>query len=223
MLTIHLLENSRAQRIAWLLEELKVPYEVKHYKRDATTSLAPKSLREVHPLGKSPVLTDGDLVIAESGAIIEYLVGRYGDGGLAPEPGTPEHVDYLYWLHAAEGSVMPYLVVGLLTTRMRTNAPILIRPIAKGIAGQIRDRYVKPNLKALVSHMEKTLSQQEWFAGPAFTAADIQMAYPIEAIEARAGYVGDMPNLKAFAEKVRQRPAYQRAVERTGGFAILKG
>ena len=147
MLTVHHLENSRSQRILWLLEELGVPYEVRRYERDKKTMLAPPALKQIHPLGKSPLITDGDVTVAESGAIVEYIVDRYGKGRLAPPPGTTERVRYTYWLHYAEGSVMPLLVMKLVLSRVPQAVPGLIRPIARRIVSGIEDLYLGPNLR----------------------------------------------------------------------------
>src|SRR4249920_636693 len=139
MITVHHLNNSRSQRVLWLLEELCVPYEVKRYQRDPVTMLAPPSLRAVHPLGKSPVITDGALTLAESGGIIEYVVERYGGGRLAPPPGTPERLRYSYWLHFAEGSAMPPLLLKLVFDRIeRAPMPFFAKPIARAIAGRAK-------------------------------------------------------------------------------------
>ncbi len=139
MITLHHLNNSRSQRILWLMEELGLPYEIQRYQRDPKTMLAPPSLRAVHPLGKSPVITDGELTLAESGAIIDYLVGRYGAGRLAPAAGTPEHLRYTYWLHYAEGSAMPPLLLKLVFDKIENSPmPFFVKPIARGIAGKVK-------------------------------------------------------------------------------------
>ena len=221
MITVHHLNNSRSHRIVWLLEELGVPYEIRRYERDPQTSLAPPELLQVHPLGKSPVVTDGDLTLAESGAIIEYLVERYGKGALVPQAGTPERIRYTYWLHFAEGSAMPMMVMKLVFSRVENaKMPFFAKPIARGIARKVKSGFVDPNLKRIVGYMEAELGGSDWFAGAAFTAADIQMSFPVEAAMARAG--GDRPNLARFLERIRARPAYRRAVEKGGELAILK-
>ena len=221
MITVHHLENSRSQRILWLLEELGVPYEIKPYKRDPKTSLAPPELLQVHPLGKSPVITDGGLTIAESGAIIEYLVERYGKGALVPPQGSPQRLRYTYWLHFAEGTAMPPLVMKLVFNRIEHGPmPFFARPIARGIAQKVKRGFIDPNLERIVSHMEAELGRGEWFAGGEFTAADIQMSFPAEAAAARAG-ASTMPNIKRFLERIHARPAYKRALEKGGPLAIL--
>jgi glutathione S-transferase len=223
MITVHHLNNSRSQRVLWLLEELGVPYEIKRYQRDPQTMLAPVELREVHPLGKSPVITDGDLTIAESGAIIEYLVERYGNGRLVPPPGTPEKIRYTYWLHFAEGSAMLPLVMKLIFGRLETAPmPFFIKPVAKGIAGKVKAGFIEPNLKAHLAYMEGELNKTEWFAGDAFTAADIQMSFPVEAAAARGGLDMTRPKLMGFLERIHARPTYQRAIEKGGPFELLR-
>jgi len=221
MLTVHHLNNSRSQRILWLLEELELPYEVKRYQRDARTMLAPPELIAVHPLGKSPVLTDDGLTIAESGAIIEYLVERYGHGRLVPPAGSPDRLRYTYWLHFAEGSAMPPLLLKLICDRLTTGPmPFFVKPIARGIAGNIRKVLVDPNLKRQLDFMESELGQRAWFAGAEFSAADIQMSFPIEAAQARAGLDASRPKLIEFLARIRARPAYRRALEKGGPFKL---
>ena len=220
MITVHHLNNSRSQRILWLLEELGVPYEIQRYQRDPKTMLAPPELLRVHPLGKSPVITDGDLTIAESGAIVEYLVERYGTGALVP-PGSAERLRYTYWLHFAEGTAMPPLVMTLVFNRIeRAPMPFFAKPIARGIAHKVKSDFIAPNLARIVDHMDAELGRSEWFAGDAFSAADIQMSFPVEAAVSRAGGAA-RPNLTRFLERIHARPAYRRALEKGGEFAIL--
>jgi glutathione S-transferase len=164
MITVHHLNNSRSQRVLWLLEELGLPYDIKHYQRNAVTNLAPPELLQVHPLGKSPVITDGDVTVAETGAIIEYLVDRAG-GRLRPSAGTPEHRRYTYWLHFAEGSAMPPLVMTLVLGRIKKAGPFFVRPIARRIAGTVLDGFVMPNIKRQLNFMEAELAGRPWFAG----------------------------------------------------------
>ena len=224
MLTVHHLNNSRSQRVLWLLEELGVPYEIKHYQRDAKTMLAPAALKKIHPLGKSPVVTDDGQTIAESGAIVEYLVERYGQGRLAPKPGTPERLRYTYWLHYAEGSAMPPLVMKLVFLRLKTAPmPFFVKPIARGIADQVLRTFVEPQIRLHTSYMEQELARNAWFAGEEFTAADIQMSFPVEASAARGGLGAECPRLQAFLERIHARPAYQRALEKGGPYALLGG
>lgn len=215
MITVHHLNNSRSQRVLWLLEELELPYDVEYYQRDPRTLLAPPELRAVHPLGKSPVISDGPLVLAESGAIIEYLVERYGEGRLQPaDPGA--RLLYRYWLHYAEGSAMPPLLLKLVFDSIGRKAPLLVRPVAAGIARKARELLVTPNLTRQLQFMESELSGRDWFAGDAFTLADIQMSYPLEAAAARAGLDARYPRLTDFLERIRARPAYRRALDKGG-------
>ena len=220
MLTVHHLNNSRSQRVLWLLEELGVPYDVKKYDRSAKTMLAPESLREVHPLGKSPVITDDDVTVAESGAIVEYLLERHGGGRLVPSPGTPERLRFTYWLHFAEGSAMPPLVMKLVFDKIEAAPmPFFIRPIARGISAKVKALVIEPNLKRHLDFMEAELTKSEWFAGDEFSAADIQMSFPVEA-SARAGLDATRPRLMAYLTKIHARPAYRRALERGGPYAF---
>ena len=221
MITVHHLNNSRSQRVLWLLEELGLPYEIRHYQRDPQTMLAPPALREVHPLGKSPVVTDGDATLAESGAIIEYLVEQYGNGRLLPAPGTPERLRYRYWLHFAEGSAMPPLLLKLVFDRVASGPmPFFARPIARKISRQMLDRLVLPNLKRQLDFMEAELARSEWFAGVDFSAADIQMSFPVEAAAQRAGLDASRPNLWRYLERIHARPAFRRALERGGPYSF---
>ena len=220
MIVVHHLEDSRSQRILWLLEELELEYEIKHYARDAKTSLAPESLNQVHPLGRSPVITDGDVTVAESGAIIEYLVDRYGKGRLIPEAGTPERLRYTYWLHYAEGSLMPLLFLKLIFDRMSgPPVPLLIRPVSTLIAAGFKGRFIKPRLKQNLDYLESELEKNDWFAGEQMTAADVQMSFPLEAAVSRAGVDESRPRLLDFVQRVHARAAYQRALERGGPYA----
>ena len=223
MLTVHHLENSRSQRVLWLLEELGVEYDLKRYERDKKTMLAPPELRAVHPLGKSPVVTDEGKTIAESGAIVEYLVDRYGEGRLIPKAGTPERLRYTYWLHYAEGSAMPPLLLKLIFERMKTQpVPFFVRPVVKGIADKVLTTFVNPQLKLHVDYMETELGKSAWFAGEEFTAADIQMSFPLEAASSRAGTDARMPNITSFLKRIHARPAYERALERGGPYELMR-
>ncbi|HYO57907.1 glutathione S-transferase [Archangium sp.] len=222
MITVHHLNNSRSQRVLWLLEELGLDYEVQRYERDPKTSLAPASLRAVHPLGKSPVVTDGELTLAESGAIIEYLVDRHGQGRLVPAPGTPERLRYTYWLHYAEGSAMPPLLLSLIFARLpRGPMPFFVRPIARGISDKVMKTFVGPQLRLHLDYMESELGKATWFAGEQFSAADIQMSFPIEAAALRGGLGASRPKLAAWLERIHARPAYQRALEKGGPYEII--
>lgn len=223
MITVHHLEHSRSQRILWLLEELNLPYEVKSYARDAKTSLAPPELRAVHPLGKSPVISDGDVVVAESGAIIEYLVSKAG-GTLKPKSGTAEQRRWTYWLHFAEGTAMPYMVMVLIFERIkRTKMPFFAKPIARTISDKVLDSFVLPNIQRQFEHIEAELAQRPWFAGDDFSAADIQMCFVLEAAASRKALsAATHPRMAAFLKACHARPAYQRALERGGPYALLQ-
>ena len=220
MITVHHLNNSRSQRILWLLEELGLPYEIRRYERDAKTSLAPPELLKVHPLGKSPVITDGDATIAESGAIVEYLLDTYGEtSGLRPAKGSPEYRRYVYWLHFAEGSAMPPLMMKLVFQKIKAAPmPFFARPIARGIADKVLAAFVDPNLARQVAFMEAELAQGPWFAGAGFSAADVQMSFPVEAANARGALGANVPRLKDWLASAHARPAYQRALERGGRY-----
>jgi glutathione S-transferase len=223
MIIVHHLNNSRSQRVLWLLEELGVEYEVIRYERDPKTMLAPASLRAVHPLGKSPVMTDGDLTLAESGAIVEYLVDRYGAGRLAPARDTRERVRYTYWLHYAEGSAMPPLVLKLIFTHIpRAPMPALVRPFVRRIADGVRHSFVEPQIKLHLDYMEGELAKSTWFVGEDFTAADIQMSFPVEGAASRGGLGASRPKLSGFLERIHQRPAYRRALDRGGPYELLR-
>ena len=222
MITVHHLNNSRSQRILWLLEELGLEYQIKPYQRDRQTMLAPPELRAVHPLGKSPVVSDGDLVLAESGAIIEHLSDRYGAGRLAPAFGSAERVRYLYWLHFAEGSAQPPLLLKLLFDRVKSSAPIFVRPVARAIADRALNSYVLPNIERNLNFMEAELGKYDWFAGPQFSAADIQMSFPLEAARMRGGLNESRPRLMGWLERIHARPAYLKAVERGGKYDLLR-
>lgn len=223
MIVVHHLNNSRSQRVLWLLEELGLEYEIKNYQRDPKTMLAPPELRAVHPLGKSPVITDGLLTVAESGAIIEYLIERYGAGRLIPAAGTAERLRWTYWLHFAEGSAMSPLLMKLVFDKVESSPmPFFVRPIARGIARKVKSSYIIPQINQQLDYMESELGKTTWFAGDAFSAADIQMSFPLEAAGARGGLDAKHPKLFDFLKRIHARPAYQRAIERGGPYGLLK-
>jgi glutathione S-transferase len=219
MIIVHHLNNSRSQRVLWLLEELGVAYQVVRYQRDVKTMLAPPALLAIHPLGKSPIIVDGMVTVAESGAIMEYLIDRYGGGRLIPPPGTPERLRYTYWLHYAEGSAMPPLLLELIFDRIASGpAPWPISVVARRIAGTVKRSFISPQLKRHLDHMEAELAAHTWFAGEEFTAADVQMSFPLEVAVVRAGLDASRPRLTAFLERIHAREAYKRALERGGPF-----
>jgi len=219
MLTVHHLNNSRSQRVLWMLEELGIPYEIQRYERDPKTMLAPPELRKVHPLGKSPVVTDGISTLAESGAILEYLVDRYGEGRYSPAAGTPEHLRYRYWMHYAEGSLMPPLLLKLVFDKVE-KAPLIVRPVAKAISATVKRTFITPNLTQHLNFLEGELKTSPWFAGDRFSAADVQMSFPVEAAVARAGLDSSRPCLMEWLKRIHSRPAYQRAIDKGGPFAL---
>jgi glutathione S-transferase len=222
MVIVHHLNNSRSQRLLWLLEELGVLYDVKHYERDKRTMLAPPELRKIHPLGKSPVITDGEVTLAESGAIMEYVLEKYGRGRLLPKPGSPEKLRYIYWMHFAEGTAMPPLVMKLVLGRMAKGAPFLVRPVARAIAKKVNDGFVQPNISRQLDYMEAELNRSTWFAGSEFTAADIQMSFPLEAASARGGLDASRPKLMEFLNRIHAREAYRSALEKGGEYKLLR-
>jgi glutathione S-transferase len=228
MITVHHLEQSRSLRVLWMLEELGLEYEVVTYQRNPNSLLAPKALQGVHPLGKAPVLVDGDKVLAESGAILEYLVDvhdlqRRLSPPLAPLD-APERLRYRYWMHYAEGSAMPPLLLNLVFSRIRSSPmPFFVRPIARGIADKVTRAFIAPQLKLHLDWVEQALQEFRWFAGERFTAADIQMSFPLQAAAERADATTGRPALQAFLQRAQERPAYQRALLRAQRSSVVKG
>lgn len=222
MLTVHHLDQSRSQRVLCLLEELELPYEVRHYRRDPATLLAPPELKAVHPLGKSPVISDGDIVVAETGAIFEYLCGLRAGTPLVPAAGTVAYRHYTYWLHFAEGSAMPPLLLKMIFDRIASAPmPFFAKPIARAISAKVLDGYVDSNLRTQLAFMETELSRRAWFAGDAFTAADIMMSFPLEAARQRAGLsAASHPLLSGWLDAIHARAAYQRALARGGPYSL---
>ncbi|NVJ98038.1 MAG: glutathione S-transferase [Alphaproteobacteria bacterium] len=206
MIRVHHLNNSRSQRIIWLLEEMGLDYEIIHYSRDAETRLAPAALKEVHPLGKSPVIEDGDLKIAESGAIIDYLVRTYGNGEFGPAVDDPAYNTYVEWLHFAEGSAMLPLMLALYTSRLGEAAA----PLAPRIMSEIANH---------LGFMEAALGDRPFFVGDGFTGADAQLLFVLEAANVRGG-LAPYPNLQAFLERMQARPAYKNAIEKGGPYSL---
>ncbi|HET9679047.1 MAG TPA: glutathione S-transferase [Gammaproteobacteria bacterium] len=221
MLTVHHLNNSRSQRILWLLEELGVDYEIVRYERDPKTMLAPASLKKIHPLGKAPVITDGDVTMAESGAIIEYLLARYGNGQLAPAANTQAYWQYRQWLHYAEGSVMPLLLMSLVFSQIPRRVPFFIKPIGKAISSKVQQTFIQPRLTEHLDYQENALTTSGWFAGDTFTAADIQMSFAVEGAKTRGILTEKHPHLNAWLDKIHARPAYSCALEKGGPYDLL--
>lgn len=215
MIIVHHLNNSRSQRVLWLLEELGCEYQVVRYQRDPRTLLAPPELKRIHPLGKSPVVSDGAHTLAESGAIIEYLIERYGGERLRPPAGSAERLRYTYWLHYAEGSAMPPLLLKLVFLRLPRSAPALIRPIVRAVAGRAQQSFIDPQLRTHIDFWEEELAKSTWFAGEELSGADVQMSFPLEAAAARAG-IALGPRVSQFLERIRARPAYRRALAAGG-------
>lgn len=219
MITVHHLDNSRSQRILWLLEELSLPYAIKAYKR-GKDMLAPPQLKAVHPLGKAPVIADGALVVAETGAIMDYILMTYGQGKLMPVIGTEARFQYTYWMHHAEGTAMTPLLLKLVTGAIRSQAPWLVKTVANRIADSIDAKLVTPNLNTNIDFWENTLARSSWFAGGEFSAADIIMSFPLEAAASRVGE-GTRPHISAWLEKIHARPAYKKALARGGPYAYV--
>lgn len=218
MLQVHHLNNSRSQRILWMLEELRLDYEIVKYQRDSQTMLAPDSLKQVHPLGKSPVVTDGDNTIAESGAIIDYLGRCYGDGLLRPTETEDGYQDYQYWLHFAEGSMMSPMLIKLVLQKVEENAaPFFVKFIAKQINNKVNQNFIHPNLTRLFAYVDTHLAVNEWFAGGKLTGADIQMSFPLEAA-AHRGIVDKYPAILDYVAKIHARDAYKIALEKGGEY-----
>jgi glutathione S-transferase len=215
MITVHHLNNSRSQRVLWLLEELGAKYQVRRYERDKETMLAPRSLKAVHALGKSPIITDNGHTIAETGAIMEYILDVYGAGRLVPERGTEARLRFSYWMHYAEGSAMTPLLLKLIFSRMPDSAPPLLRGVVRSIAEKAQERMSDPQIRTHLDFWDMELTKAEWFCGPDFTAADIMMSFPLEAAAHRAD-ARSRPMVKAFLDRIHARPAYQFALT-TGG------
>ena len=222
MITVHHLEASRSQRILWLLEELGLPYELKVYKRHPKTRLAPPELKQVHPLGKSPVITDGELVVAESAPILEYIVETYGSGPgdvsqLMSGPGTPEHRQQSFWMHFAEGSLMNWAVMKLVFMTIPTQPmPFFVRPIARELCKKVQQQLIDPNLQTSLAFMDQHLATHTWFAGDRITLADFQMSFAVEALLARGDDALRYKHVKAYRDRMVARPAYQRAIAKGG-------
>jgi glutathione S-transferase len=224
MITVHHLEHSRSQRVLWLLEELGQPYEVKRYARDAKTQLAPPALKAVHPLGKSPVITEGTVTVAETGAIVEHLLDTHDAAGtLRPPAGSAARRRFTYWLHFAEGSAMPPLLMKLVFDKVRTApVPFFVKPVVKAIADKVTQGFIAPNIAAQLAFMEDELAAGPWFCGADFSAADVMMSFPLEAAQARAGLTAQQhPRLTAWLARIHARPAYARALERGGPYRII--
>jgi len=221
MITVHHLENSQSIRILWLLEELEVEYRIKHYERNKKSSLAPPELRKLHRVGTSPIISDGDLVLPESNAIIQYILDKYGDKGLVPQVGTAERIRYLYWLHAAQGSLVPLMYMQLVISRLKARVPLPIKPIMKQVSAKTIKSFLQPKINNFLTQIESDLSESTWFAGEQFSVADIAMGYCMEMAQVRYEMDARYPNAQSFVQRMRARPAYQRAMEKNGVFEPL--
>ena len=218
MLTLHHLNNSRSQRLIWLFEELELDYHIERYERDPKTMLAPPALSKIHPLGKSPVITDGGRVIAESGAIIEYVLRRYGPA-LLPEQNSDAYDQMIYWLHFAEGSLMPPLLLTLVLDKIRSSPmPFFAKPVANAIASKVNTAFVRPNVLATLTFINNHLAANTWFAGEQLSGADIQMSFPLEAAHSRGLIDRRYSHIEGFLRRIHERPAYQRALQRGGKY-----
>ena len=223
MLTLHHLELSRSQRVLWLLEEMALPYKIVVYKRDKKTRLAPAELKAIHPLGKSPVVTDGKITVAESGAILEYLAEKYGANltgelsELEPVRGTKEHRENRFWMHYAEGSLMNWLVMKLVFVTIPTQPmPFFVKPVARQLCKQVLAKLIDPNVNVAMEFMEAHLAKHKWFSGDNITLADFQMSFAIEAVLSRGQDPDKYPHLLAYKKRLNERPAYQRAIAKGG-------
>ena len=220
MLTVHHLENSRSQRVLWLLEEIGVDYAIERYERDVKTSLAPPALKKVHPLGKSPVLDDDGLVVAETGVIVEYLIDKYGGGRFRPQNDPRARLDYVYWLHFAEATMMPQMLLHLFFNRIKSAPmPFFVKPIARRIGDEVLKAYVAPNLADQFAFIERHLGERDWFAGDELSGADVMMSFPLEGARANGALPAGCERIAAFVERVQARPAYRRALEKGGPYA----
>ncbi len=216
MLTLHHLEYSQSYRVLWLLEELGVDYELKLYERDKITRLAPKEYKTISPLGTAPVITDGDITLAETGAIFEYILDQNTGSSLRPKVGANARVNYLFWLHSSQGSMMPMMLMGLVFTMLETRSPALIRPVIKTVLGKARSAMIQPRLKLLLQKAEADLDATGWFAGDQLTAADMMMSYPIESADSKGLLKDKYPNCQAWVKRIKAMPSYQAAKEKDG-------
>lgn len=218
MIQLHHLNHSRSQRIIWMLEELELNYEITAHQRDTDTGLAPSSLKKVHPLGKAPVLIDGELKLAESGAIIDYLAQGYGPE-LLPDKHSVAWWDYVFWLHYAEGSLMPPLVMRLVFDKIKdAPMPFFVRPLINKIVAGVDKAFLHQQIHTQLKFVADHLSCNEWLVGDSFGAADIQMSFPLEAAMHRAEWAARYPRIKAYVDQLQARPAYRRALAKGGDY-----
>ncbi len=221
MLIVHHLNNSRSQRVLWLLEELGVPYEIVPHTRFGRNDQAPPEVAKIHKLGKLPIVIDGEVTIAESGAVMTYLVERYGSGRMWPQPGTPERLRCLYWMHYAEGSGMQPLLLKVIFDRIEAaRLPFYLRPVVRALSRGVKASFVTPQLKLHLDFMEAELAKSEWFAGDEITVADLQMSFVLQAAEAYGGLDESRPHLLSLLRRIERRPAWLRSIERGGPYAL---
>ena len=216
MITLHHLEYSQSFRILWLLEELNVDYELKLYARDKKTRLAPDEYKALSPLGTAPVITDGELILAESNAIVDYILDQHPNDTLRPEAKSKHRTQYLFWMHASQGSLMPLLLISVILRMIPERAPFFLKPVLRPVLNMARDSFAKPRVTALLEKAEADLTKTPWFGGEELTAADIVMCYPMESMKAN-DYIGDTyPNCLAWLERVNAYPSFKRAMEKDG-------
>jgi len=218
MITVHNLENSQSIRILWLLEELGVDYNIKQYYRDKETSFASDEYRKIHPVGWAPTITDGGVAMAETNAIVDYILDKHTDNSLRPKEGEQGREAYLYWFHATQGSLMPFLVWSLVLNRMDNGVPFFIKPIVKALTKKVRAQFVAPRTDKLLTHLNNCLLNNQWLAGDTFTAADIVMGYCLEGLDARAGEHHSYTHITRYMSDMRSRDAYKIAMKKNGAF-----
>lgn len=220
MLVLHHLEYSQSFRILWLLEELGVEYELKHYVRDTKTLLAPDEYKKLSPLGSAPVISDGELVLAESSAIIDYILDVHPNEQLRPIVGSRERVDYLFWFHAAQASLMPLVLMDGVFSIIQTRAPAILRPLLRTIFSKASDGFSKPRITKLLQKADADLSTKPWFAGEHLSAADIVLIYPMEVLHS-SGRLDSYPNIKAWFTRVYESASFKAAREKDGKNSIV--
>lgn len=216
MLTLHHLEYSQSFRILWLLEELGMEYTLKLYERDSKSSLAPADYKAISPLGTSPVITDGDVVLAETNAIVDYILDKSGDDRLRPKAGSPARTRYLFWFHAAQGSMQPMMTFNIVLNVVKTRVPFFLRPVISPVFSQILSGFVKPRMVALLNEAEKDLANGPWFAGSELSAADIVMSYTMESANMRGYITDEHPNCQAWLKRMYDNKAYKVAQQKDG-------
>jgi len=221
MLTVHHLENSQSIRILWLLEELGVEYRIQHYERNKSSSLAPPALKKLHRVGTSPIITDANLVLPETNAIIQYIIDKHGDNGLVPPVGSNERTRYLYWLNASQGTIVPLMYMQLVLSRLHRRVPWLLKPILKMVVAKTNNVFLQPKIDNVLKQIEDDLSKSSWFAGEQFSVADIAMGYCMDVAEVRCAMDDRFPNAQDFLKRMRERPAYRRAMDKNGLFKPL--